>query len=150
MDAIQAALADNHVATTAPSWFNDLARAQRVPSETVPACLDDFAAKAPVLRALLIRAADGEILSDADEKAFFGVHILALGYDTASFAMFLQLLRQPDERLYSLFGDAITKTLPKAFVNLFDGDAAPVLDLLADRNVSDCVRDGPFSMPWLS
>jgi uncharacterized protein len=123
------------------TWFDDLGIAKTVPEATVAACLAHFDMMAPRLRALLIRAGDGEGLSEVEKRAlFWGVHILGQGRDILAFKPLIQLLRLPDETLDDLFGDALSESLPRVVVNIFDGNDVPLFDLLADRSVSRFVR----------
>jgi hypothetical protein len=123
------------------TWLDDLAAARKVPGALVKACLAHFDIVAPKLRALLVRAADGERLGEAEERAFFwGVHILGLGRDVQSFKPLLRLLARPDEELDDMFGDTMTVTLPRVAASVFDGDIEALFELLADRGASEFVR----------
>jgi len=137
----QQALADDESLVLSNTFFEELAAAEKVPVATISACLADFDAVAPSLRDLLSRAANEEVLSEAEEQVlFWGVHILALGRDRSCFKPMLKLLSRAEEDLDNLFGDALNETLPSAVVNMFDDDSAALFDLLAKRDISGFVK----------
>ncbi len=112
------------------------------PAEAVAGCLRQADQATPILRALLLRAARGLPLDDAEaSQLFLGVHILACLRDEVSFPILLRLLRRPHDAIEPLLGDALTETLPKVVASLFDGDTDLLLDTLADIGVDQLVRD---------
>jgi hypothetical protein len=96
---------------------------------------------APRLLGLLTRAADGEALSETDERLlFFGTHILGGARNAAAFVPLMRLLRRPEHELDTLFGDAIPETLPRIVAGVFDGDVETLFGIAADRTTDLFVR----------
>ncbi len=106
-------------------------------------CMGHFAAIAPRLRHLLEWCAAGDALTEAEEaQVFYGLHILAAGRDARSCRPLLRLLRRAPDDLDALLGDALSETLPRILIGLFDGDARSYFDLATDQAVDGQVRDG--------
>jgi len=96
---------------------------------------------ADAVLAALAAAADGEPLGeDKESLLLWGIHVLAAVRDTRACAPLLRLLRRPDDEIDLLLGDAIPITLPSVVVSVFDGAAAPLLELIADKSVNPLVR----------
>ena len=119
-----------------------LAIEPRLPVLALAMCSMRIAESAPPLRALLARAADGEKLEDEEATLLFrGLHILGGARDTQSFASLLRLLARPEEDLDFLLGDAVTATLPRIVIGMFDGDAEGLFAAIADSTRDEYVRD---------
>nr|WP_157085272.1 DUF1186 domain-containing protein [Methylobacterium sp. Leaf99] len=98
-----------------------------------------------VLRALA-GPVDGAEVSEADANLlFYGLHVLAAARDTRAFAPLVRLLHQDGDTLDALLGDAVTITLARILVSVFDGDAAPLHTLLLDSTLDDFVRNEAFA-----
>jgi hypothetical protein len=81
-------------------------------------------------------------LDPADENLLFsGAHILGGARLTSGYRPFIALLAGPHDRVEHLLGDAITATLPRILAGMFDGDAEPLLSLIADAKVDQFIRD---------
>ena len=90
---------------------------------------------------LLEAAASGrELTPEESNLLFWGLHVMAYARDTRALAPLLGLLRQDEDHLDAILGDAVTATLAKVLVSLFDGDAAPFFRLILDSTVDDFVR----------
>ena len=119
-----------------------LAAAPGYPAQAVEACLQRSAEAAPLLRALLQRAARGQALSEAEaDQLFLGVHILARLRDEQSYLPLMRLLGRPFAEIDGLLGDAVGETLHKVVASVFDGDANTLFDLIGDARVDEIVRE---------
>lgn len=96
----------------------------------------------PVLEVLGLAGHDPSALTDEDLNLFFwGVHALAASRDTRVFAPLLRALRHSDAHLDTLFGDALTQTLPSALASSFDGDVETLRAFVLDGSVDDFARN---------
>jgi hypothetical protein len=122
------------------------------PAAAVAACVARPEASAPVLRALLQRAARGTRLSDAEAaQLFLGLHILAKLRDRQSFLPLLRLVCRPYDELEDLLGDALTETLAKIVASLFDGDAEALFEIIVDVALDEVVRESFWrAAAWLT
>lgn len=117
----------------------------RLPISAIGICTALIGEAAPALRAVLARAADGEILSPEDNLlAFRGLHILGAARDTLAWPILLRLLRRPEEDLDFFLDNAITISLPRIVAGLFDDDAESLFALIADQAVEQFVRSSLF------
>jgi len=93
-----------------------------------------------ILRVLAGPVAGAEV-SEADANLlFYGIHVLAAARDTRAFVPLVRLLHQDGETLDALFGDALTMTLARILVSVFDGDVAPLHQIILDGTLDDVVR----------
>jgi len=120
-------------------------------AEYLPAAELRQAVKAPetiadeVLR-VLAGPVDGAEVSEADANLlFYGLHVLAAARDTRVFAPLVRLLHQDGETLDALLGDAVTTTLARILVSVFDGEVAPLHRLILDSTLDDLVRNEAFA-----
>jgi hypothetical protein len=82
-----------------------------------------------------------ELDPPSERLLFRGAHILAGVRLTRGYRPFIAWLRGPQDRVEYLLGDAITETLAKILAGMFDGDAEPLLALVADGEVDEFVRE---------
>ena len=118
-----------------------IATEQDLPGFAIAMCAARFEEAGPALRAILDRAADGEILSE-DEKtlAFRGLYILGGARDTQAWPILVRLLRRPADAIDELLGDAITESLARITAGMFDGDTDALFGLIAERSVDGYIR----------
>jgi uncharacterized protein len=122
-----------------------LATERRLPRHAIVTCLIKIGLAAPALRAVLVRAADGEALSDDESTLLFrGLYILAGARDTEACRPLLRLLRRPEADLDHLFGDGVTEGFSRIITGVFDGDVDALFDLIVDRSVGQFVREELF------
>jgi Protein of unknown function (DUF1186)/SEC-C motif len=87
------------------------------------------------------RARIEELDPGFESLLFRGAHVLGAARMTAGYRPLIALLAGPQHRVEYLLGDAITATLPKILAGMFDGDAEPLLALIANGDVDQFVRD---------
>lgn len=126
-------------------YLHAVATEREVPDVAIGLCTMRIEESAPPLRAVLERAANGEALSDDEEMLLFrGLYILGGARDSQACQPLLRLLRRPTEETNQLLGDAITETLSRIIVGVFDGDAGALFGIIADRSVDEFIRDAVF------
>ena len=119
-----------------------LANETGFPAAAVEACLARPEQAAPLLRAILQRAARGTLLSNTEKaQLFVGLPILAKLRDRQSFPPLMRLLGGPIEIVDDLLGDMITEGLSTIIASLYDGDDHDVFEMIADASVDDMIRD---------
>lgn len=122
-----------------------LAHQRKLPALAVSMCAARMEEGRPVLRALLVKAADGTLGSENEMRlAFRGLVLLGAARDKESWPILLRLLRRPGEEIEALFGDAIHECLARVVTGMFDGDSEALFDLIADRSVDQHVRSALF------
>jgi hypothetical protein len=119
----------------------EVATAESLPDLAIGICLLRMEEAAPVLRELLARAADGEDLpEDAAQLLFYGVYMLGGAKDQAACQPLLRLLHRPEQAIDHLLGDAVTESLARIFVGVFDGDADALFANIADPAIDEFIR----------
>lgn len=99
-----------------------------------------------VLRVVERFADDPDAPSDDEANLlFWGVHALAAANDARLFPPLLRFLRQDDEALDGLLGDAVTTTLPRVLASSFDGNADALFRLILDSTVYEAAAASAFT-----
>ncbi|RZK90639.1 MAG: DUF1186 domain-containing protein, partial [Methylobacterium sp.] len=107
--------------------IEDLAASEHLPTKALREALGHPAEIADATLPLLEAAAEGREISPEDANLlFWGVHVLAHARDTRALAPLLKLLRQDEDTLDAILGDAVTATLSKVVASLFDGEQLPL------------------------
>jgi hypothetical protein len=118
-----------------------LTTAPRLPVDAIRRCLLKIDETAPTLRAILTRAAAGEILSDDEVRLLRrGVYVLGGARDTEACQPLLRLLRLPDAELYHFLGGALTDGMTRIIASVFDGNVDALFALIADRSADPFAR----------
>ncbi|UPK07284.1 DUF1186 domain-containing protein [Bradyrhizobium sp. 170] len=126
-------------------YLHAVATEPKLPDVAVGMCTLRIEEAAPKLRAVLLRAADGEVLSDDESLLLFrGIHILGGARDRQACQPLLRLLRRPQEELDDLLGDAITESMAKIVAGVFDDDIDTLFALMADRSIDEFIREAFF------
>lgn len=126
-------------------YLHAIATEEDLPDFAIGICTLRIEESAPILRALLARAAEGEVLSDDESLLLFrGLHILGGARDRESCQPLLRLLRRPLPELNDLLGDAITESMAKIVVGVFDGDIDGLFALMIDSSIDMFIREALF------
>jgi Protein of unknown function (DUF1186)/SEC-C motif len=117
-----------------------LGSGEGMPIEAIRAATADHATVAP----LLIDAIDRyEPESEAEENGLFiAFHLLGQWREKPAYRSLARFLRRPD--VESIMGDATTETSHKIMANVFDGDPAPIYDIINDFDADEFVRSRMF------
>lgn len=119
-----------------------VATERQLPGQAITLCTLRFEEAAPTLRAALVRAADGERLSDDEEMLVFrGLYVLGGARDREACQPLLRLLRRPERELDRLLGDAITEDLQKIVAGVFDEDIDSLFGAICDRSTYEFIRE---------
>ena len=88
-------------------------------------------------------AGDIDPTSDGDAPLIL-IHLLGQQRERLAWLPLIALLRQDIDTLEAALGDALTDTLPRILVGVFDGDPTPLEDLLVDPSVDGSCRWSAF------
>lgn len=123
----------------------ELAYAERLPRQTLQACLrrrDEFV---PDFLRLLERAADGEPLAEVEEAAlFYFVHLLGELGEKRAYPPLMRLLAGNAKRIERVLGDGITETLPGIIISVFDGTTDALYGVMNAPEAHEFARDAAF------
>ncbi|WP_375409459.1 DUF1186 domain-containing protein [uncultured Methylobacterium sp.] len=98
-----------------------------------------------VLSVLDAAASEAELEEADDNLLFWGLHVLAAARDTRVYAPLMRFLRLDGDTLDAILGDAVTITLAKVIVSVFDGDVAALHRLILDSTTDEFVRYEAFT-----
>jgi len=112
------------------------------PDAMLRAAMDHAEALAPLVIDLMEKAATGVELSWEEAQFIFrSVHVLAAARRTELFLPLIRLINEcPSDVVACLLGDYEVPTLAPIVISVFHGDAAPLIDVCADRNIHGFVR----------
>lgn len=126
-------------------YLHAVATERKLPNLAVGMCTLRIEESAPKLRAVLLRAADGETLSDdAGLLLFRGIHILGGARDWEACQPLLRLLRRPFDEVDDLLGNAVTESLAKIVTGVFDDDIDALFALITDSSIDGFIREALF------
>ena len=88
-----------------------------------------------------LRRAEPDTVAEDDMAAFlFAFFLLGEWRDVRAYRPLLALLRRDGAFLEALIGDAITEGSSRVVAGLFDGDLAPIVEVIEDANADMFVR----------
>ncbi|GJE16856.1 DUF1186 domain-containing protein [Methylobacterium marchantiae] len=133
--------------TESPGLIEALSAAKYLPKEAMLQAVAKPSEIAETVLAVLALAADGEELDEGQGNLlFWGLHVLGTARETRVFAPLMRLLQRQDaDTLDALLGDALTTTMAKVIVSVFDGDVEPIQALLLDSTVDGFARNEVFA-----
>jgi hypothetical protein len=88
-------------------------------------------------------AGDIDPTGDGDAPLIL-IHLLGQQRERLAWLPLIALLRQDIDTLEAALGDALTDTLPRILVGVFDGDPTPLEELLVDTSVDGSCRWSAF------
>jgi uncharacterized protein len=122
-----------------------VATERKLPNFAVGMCTLRIEEAAPKLRAVLLRAADGEALSDDESLLLFrGLHILGGARNREACQPLLRLLHRPFDEVDALLGDTVIESLANIVTGVFDGDIYALFALIIDRSIDGFIREALF------
>jgi len=126
-------------------YLHAVATERELPDFAVGICTVRIEEAAPKLRAVLLRAADGEILSDDESLLLFrGLHILGAARDREACQPLLRLLRRPFDEVNVLLGDTVVESLANIVTGVFDDDSDALFALIIDSSIDGFIREALF------
>lgn len=119
----------------------ELIHYERLPEDALRAASAERDLLLPEFLRLIERFAAGA--ADGEREGLLLVfHLLGEWRERAAYRPLIRFLRRPSEELDLAIGDAITTTSHRVVAAVFDGDPAPLYDLILDRSADEYVRAG--------
>lgn len=127
------------------NYLHAVATERKLPNLAVGMCTLRIEESAPKLRAVLLRAADGEELPDDESLLLFrGIHILGAARDRQACQPLLRLLRRPFDEVDALLGDTVIESLANIVTGVFDDDIDALFALIIDNSIDGYIREALF------
>jgi hypothetical protein len=108
-----------------------------LPREALRAATEQRAVMAPLLIERIASCAESEAI---DDLPFFAFHLLGQWRETSAYRALARLLRSPPDRLDRLLGWSITETTHRVMAAVFDGDPAPIYNIILDTEADEFAR----------
>jgi Protein of unknown function (DUF1186)/SEC-C motif len=120
--------------------LEELSEWGRLPVEAIRAAQADRAAMAPIL----LRYIDDFVALEGEPAApallFFTFHLLGEWREKSAYRSLANFLRLPRDVLDTVLGDSITETTHRVMAAVFDGDPAPLYEIIRDEEADEFVR----------
>ncbi len=127
--------------TDAEALRQALSLAENLPEKELRRALAEPALVAEeTLRLLAVATESAESTPEQDNLLFWGLHVLAHARDARLLPPLLRFLREDEETVDAVLGDAVTTTLARMVASLFDGRTDEIFRLILDSTVDDAVR----------
>jgi len=120
--------------------LQQLGSGEGLPIEAIRAATADRSTVAPLLVDAIDRC---EPTSEVEENGLFiAFHLLGQWREKSAYRTMARFLRRPD--IESILGDATTETSHRVLANVFDGDPAPIYDIIRDPGADEFLRGRVF------
>ena len=117
-----------------------LAAPGSIPVETIRGARADRPAATRVFLQAIERYLAGQADPETVEALFWIFHLFGEWREKSAYRLLALLMRQPDEELAFILGDAVTESSHRVMAAVFDGDAKPLYDAILDRNADEYAR----------
>ncbi len=112
----------------------------RFPAEAIRAAREQRAVMLPVFLDAIERCLAGTATPEMRDAACLIFHVLGEWREKSAYRPLVSLMRLPRDELDAVLGDAITATAKKVIASVFDGDPAPLYELIRDVQADEFAR----------
>jgi hypothetical protein len=120
--------------------LHELATAEDLPVDAIAAARANRAAMVPVFIRMIERFVAGSDDVENVGALFLIFHLLGEWREKSAYRPLAALLRLPTYELDDILGDAVPETCHRVIAAVFDGDPAPVYEIIRDRDADELVR----------
>jgi Protein of unknown function (DUF1186)/SEC-C motif len=117
-----------------------LACQERLPVEAIRAAEADRASALPIFLHAIEQYLSAAGDSSAQDALFFIFHLLGEWRERSAYRPLARLLRRPPDDVDYIFGGAVTETPHRVMAAVFDGDPAPLYDVILDSKADPFIR----------
>jgi hypothetical protein len=123
--------------------LEELTLYERLPEAAIREAMEQRNEMLPVfLQEIETFVADDDPIPEVPTPLLMIVHILGTWREKSAYRPVARLLMVDPERLEWALGDSITETVPRIMLNLFDGDARPLYEIVMHEAADEFVRAG--------
>jgi hypothetical protein len=123
--------------------LEELTLYERLPEAAIREAMEQRSEMLPVfLQEIETFVADDDPIPEVPTPLLMIVHILGTWREKSAYRPVARLLMVDPERLEWALGDSITETVPRIMLNLFDGDARPLYEIVMHEAADEFVRAG--------
>lgn len=128
----------------AESILRQLGQGEGLPVEALRAASANRASVLPAFIRAIEEFLAGDASPETEEALFFIFHLLGDWREKTAYRPLAALLRQPPDAIDRVLGGAITETTHRVMAAVFDGDPAPLYDVIREPNADEFVRAAAF------
>lgn len=119
----------------------ELGEAELLPEDALNAAIAQKEETIPVFLRIVEEFGNGKSISDGVRSPLLlVVHLLAEFEEQKAFPPLIKFLRSDPERVEAALGDAITETLSRVIISIYDGNLALLKEMILERQVDQFVR----------
>ena len=128
----------------AETILRQLGTSEGLPVEALRAASQNRAAVLPTFLQTIEEFRAGHATPATEKALFYIFFLLGEWRERAAYRPLAAMLRRPSDEIDKILGDAITETAHRVMAAVFDGDPAPLYDVIRDPNADEFVRNAIF------
>jgi hypothetical protein len=128
----------------AETILRQLGKTEGLPVEALRAASANRAVVLPVFLRAIEDFLGGHATPETERALFFIFHLLGEWRERKAYRLLAALLRRPPDEVDHILGGAITETTHRVMAAVFDGDPAPLYEVIRDPNADEFVRAAVF------
>jgi hypothetical protein len=120
--------------------LEEFSESEKLPVEAIRAAQADRATMVPMFLQTINDFLAQDNPKDPPAALFMMFHLLGEWRETSAYRPLAKLLRLPPDAVDAAFGDAITATSHRVMAAVFDGDPAPLYEVIRDPEADEFLR----------
>lgn len=124
--------------------LRELGNSEGLPVEALRTATANRAAVLPAFLQAIEDVLAGHATPETERALFFIFHLLGEWRERTAYRPLAGLLRRPRDEIDEILSGAITETTHRVMAAVFDGDPAPLYDVIRDPNADEFVRAAVF------
>ena len=121
--------------------LRELGEAELLPEDALKAAIAQKEETIPAFLEIVEDFGNGKRISDGvSSPLLLVIHLLAEFGEQKAFPPLIKILRGDPERVEAALGDAITETLPRVIISIYDGSLELLKEMILERQVDQFVR----------
>jgi hypothetical protein len=120
--------------------LREFATTEGMPVAAIKAARADRAALAPKFVRAVEQVVDGDVAPETCDALFYVFHLLGEWRERSAYRPLIALLRLPEDDVDDILGDAVTITSHRVIAAIFDGDPAPLHEIIRDPDAHESIR----------
>jgi hypothetical protein len=118
----------------------ELSDTRTLPVDAIRAARSERATITPIFLDLIERQTSSSLGEQAKNRLFFIFHLLGEWRETAAYRPLARLLRSSPDDIDAILGGAVTETAHRVMAAVFDGDPAPLYEIIRDPMADSFIR----------
>jgi len=120
--------------------LDQLAFQERLPVEAIRVADADRTSAVPIFVRAIEQYLSGNVAPSVQDSLFFVFHLLGSWREKSAYRPLAKLLRRPGDDIDAIFGGAVSETSHRVMAAVFDGDPAPLYEVILDPEADEFIR----------